>query len=212
MKTNRISYLSLTALMLCTVPLCNQTATACPVDFSGSTTFTAGPGSSQTHTWTVSGLFGGSTSFTITSGTDVFTISPVSSSPSSDSGTFTITFNPGPNATGTFKGTMTCPCNRTIELVGTVAASGVANSLPSNVTFTITPNPATDNVNILSNNVRSAEIGIYDLLGKEITSSKTTAWKLDASNIAAGSYFIRMVGESNSAEHFAIWRRIIIAR
>jgi hypothetical protein len=154
-------------------------------------------------------------SVSITAGSDVFTVSqmPVNFPPNSvDTATFTITFNPGENATGTFKGTLTCPCGKTYDLVGTVAAAGVANALPSNVSFTISPNPATYNVNILSNGVRTAEIGIYDLLGKEIASSKSTTWQWDASSIATGTYFVRIVGESDSGEQFAIWRRIIIAR
>jgi hypothetical protein len=64
----------------------------------------------------------------------------------------------------------------------------------------------------MSSGVRTAEIGIYDLLGKEIASSKTTTWTWDASSIATGSYFVRITGESDSGEQFVIWRRIIIAR
>jgi hypothetical protein len=212
MKTCRTSFLSVAAffILLCSVSIYSQTATACPVDFTGSTTFKASPGQSQTQTWTVSGLFA-ATSFTITAGSDVFTVSPVTAT-SGDSGTFTITFLPGSNASGEFKGTLTCPCNKTITLVGTVSSSGVANFLPSNISFTIAPNPATNNVSIVSSGVRSAEIRIYDLLGKEIASSKSTTWKWDASDIATGPYLARIVGESNSGEHFAICRRIFIAR
>ncbi|MDP4200025.1 MAG: T9SS type A sorting domain-containing protein [Bacteroidota bacterium] len=83
---------------------------------------------------------------------------------------------------------------------------------PTEIVAGITPNPATDNINIMSSGVRTAEIGIYDLLGKEIASSKTTTWKLDAAGIVAGSYVVRIVGESNSGEEIAIWRRVVIAR
>jgi hypothetical protein len=156
---------------------------------------------------------GGGITVNITAGSDVFTLdhSQVNFG-SADSANFTITFTPGANATGTFKGTLTCPCGKTYELVGTVAASGVANSLPSNVSFTITPNPATDYVNIMSSGVRTAEIGIYDLLGKEIASSKTTTWKWDASSMATGSYIVRVTGESIGGEPFVLSRRIIISR
>ncbi len=216
MKTNRTSFLSVGAflMLLCSMSIFSRTATACPDGVGGPTSFTAAPGGSQTLTWTAYSAGGGDIiTVTITAGSDVFTVSqmPISNF-SGDTANFTITFTPGANATGTFKGTVACPCGKTYELVGTVAASGVANSLPSNVSFTITPNPATDNVNILSSGVLTAEIGIYNLLGKEIASSNTTTWNWDASSIATGSYFVRIVGESNSGEQFVIWRRIIIAR
>jgi hypothetical protein len=212
MKAHRTLSLSVAAflMLLCSTCIVGRSATACPVAFGGPTTFKASPGEPQTQTWTVSGIFAGA-SFTITAGSDVFTVSPVTAT-SGDSGTFTITFKPAANASGVFNGTLKCPCNKTIALVGTVSSSGVANSLLSNVSVTISPNPATDNINILSSGVRVAEIGVYDLLGKEIASSKTTSWKWDASNIAMGSYFVRIAGESNSGERFAIWRRIVIAR
>jgi hypothetical protein len=216
MKAYRTSFLSVTALLvlLSSVTIFSRTATACPDFIYGPTSFTAVPGGSQVQTWTVAGYVGmsGKVDANITAGSDVFTVNQSVTTFSSDSATFTITFTPGINSTGIFRGTLECDCHRTYELVGTVAASGVANSLPSNVSFTITPNPATDNINLLSSGVRTAEIGIYDLLGNEIASSKTTTWKWDASRIAPGTYGIRITGESNSGEQFAIWRRIIIAR
>jgi hypothetical protein len=219
MKAYRTSFLSVAAflMLLCSISIVSRTATACPWSLYGSGSFTALPGGSQIQTWTAiaPGSGWGIPGVAITAGSDVFSISQyhMSSSGPNDTVTFTITFTPGANSTGTFTGTMTnSECHDTYGLVGTVAASGVENSLPSNVSFTITPNPATDNINIMSSGVRTAEIGIYDLLGKEIASSKTTTWKWDASSIATGSYIVRIVGESNSGEQFAIWRRIIIAR
>lgn len=222
MKAHRTSFLSVAAflMLLCSMSIFSRTATACPLSFSGSPSFTAVPGGSQIQTWTVTagGLPGPTDNLTvnITAGSDVFTVDQ-SQITISANGTapFTIIFKPGTNSTGTFKGTLTTSggCNKTFDLVGTVAASaGVANSLPSNVSFTITPNPATDNINIMSSGVRTAEIGIYDLLGKEIASSKTTTWKWDASSIATGSYIVRIVGESFSGDQFIDSRRIIIAR
>jgi len=203
-------------MLLCSTCIVSRNATACLTGVGGPTSFSAAPGGSQALTWTAYGSSGSQdVSVSITAGADVFTLShmPVmTSSASGDSASFTITFTPGANATGTIKGTLTCPCGRTYELTGTVAASGVANSLPSNVSFTISPNPATDNINLLSSGVRTAEIGIYDLLGREIASSKTTTWKWDASSIATGSYIVRIVGESFSGDPFIISRRIVIAR
>ena len=213
MKAYRTSLLSVAAfLMLCSMSILSRTAIACVNKFSGPSSFTAVPGGSQSQTWTVTGY--NLATATIAAGSDVFTVSqmPVIV-PSSGTGTFTITFTPGPNSIGIFRGTLTCDCHDTFYLVGTVAApAGVANSLPSNVSFTITPNPATDNINIMSSGVRTAEIGIYDLLGKEIASSKTTTWKWDASSIATGSYVVRIVGESFSGDQFIVSRRILIAR
>jgi hypothetical protein len=187
---------------------------------SGPTSFTAEPGGSQSQTWTVTDGWGADLFATvnISSGYDVFSLDRSQiifpgDDNAGDTAQFTITFTPGVNSTGVFTGTLTCGCGEiNITLVGTVGAAGVANSLPSNVSFTISPNPATDNVNIISSGVLTAEIGIYDLLGKEIASSKTANWTWDASSIATGSYFIRITGESDSGEQFVIWRRIIIAR
>ena len=222
MKTYHVRFLSLATffMLLCSMSILSRTVVACPMYYCGPTTFTAGPGGSQTQTWTVIDDIGGatSTSFIIIGGAGMFSLSqmPVvfpSSDADGDSATFTITFNPSENSTGTFKATLECrDCDDKYELVGTVASSGLTNSLPSNVSFTITPNPATDHVNILSNGVRTAEIGIYDVHGKKIGSSKTTDWIWDASGIPTGSYIVRIVGESHHEEQFAILRRIIVAR
>lgn len=220
MRTYRTSFLSVAAflMLLCPMFIFSRTATACPIGVGGPTSFTAAPGGSQSQTWTVSdnqGWGGGKLTVTITSGSGIFTVDQSQITyPSNGSATFTITFNPGANSTGTFNGTLRTngACDKTFNLVGTVAASGVANSLPSDVSFTITPNPATDYINIISSGVRTAEIGIYDLLGKEIASSKTTNWKWDASSIGTGSYIVRLTGESIGGDPFVISRRIIISR
>ncbi len=220
MKTYLTSFLSVPffLMLLCSVFTFSRIAAACPIGIGGSSSFTAIPGGSQSQTWSVSddeGWGGGTLTATISSGSGIFTVDQSQITyPTNGSATFTITFNPRANDTGTFKGTLTTngACSKTFNLVGTVEASGVANSLPSNVTFTITPNPATDNINIISIGVRTAEIGIYDLLGKEIASSKTTTWKWNSSSIATGSYIVRIVGESFSGDQFVISRRIIIAR
>ena len=217
-------------LMLCLTCILSRSATACIGGVDGPTSFTATPGSSQSQTWIADngGLgLGGTVSISITAGSDVFSIdqSTVIIPSTNDTAHFTITFKPGANATGTFKGTLTCPCGKTYELTGTVAASGVANPLPSDVSISITPNPATNYFTVAASGVRRAEIGIYDLLGKEIafpksatleeidnTASKNSTWKWDASNLATGSYIVRVTGESFSGEQFVLSRRIIISR
>ncbi len=214
MNTYRTSFLSVSVflMLLCLTCIVSRNAIACPDGISGPTSFTAAPGGSHSQTWTAYSFAGTDLMWVkITAGSDVFTLSQMPLS-YDDSTTFTVTFTPGANASGTYSGSITCGCGHTYELVGTVAAAGVANALPSNVSFTISPNPATDNINIISSGVRTAEIGIYDLLGKEVASSNTTTWTWDASSIATGTYFVRIVGESDSGEQFAIWRRIIIAR
>jgi hypothetical protein len=221
MKNYRTSFLSVAAflMLLCSMSIFSRTATACPIGFSGPTSFTAVAGGSQSLTWTAIDEIGADilTTASITAGGDVFSLDRTQiifpgADNAGDTAQFTVTFTPGANATGTFKGTITCGCGYTYEIVGTAAAAGVANSLPINVSITITPNPATDNINILSSGVRTAEIGVYDLLGKEIASSKTANWQWDASSIPTGAYIVRIVGESFSGDPFVISRRIIIAR
>jgi hypothetical protein len=219
MKAYGTSLLSVGAflMLLCSISVFSRTTAACPVTWTGSSSFTASPGSTQIQNWSVTddNAGGGEITLSITTGSDVFTVDQSQVTLSlNGTATFTITFNPGANSTGTFTGTLTTmgECGKTFNLVGTVAAAGVSNALPSNVSFTISSNPATDNVTIMSSGVLTAEIGIYNLLGNEIASSKMTTWQWDASSIPTGSYFVRIAGESNNGEQFVIWRRIIIAR
>ena len=200
-------------MLLGSMVIFSREATACTDWAVGPSSFVAAPGGSQTLVWTAHSSIGRDiVTITVSAGSNVFSVSQMPFDILADSATFTVTFKPGRNDTGTIKGTLACPCGRTYQIVGTVATSGVANALPSNVSFTMAPNPATDNVHLIVSGVRTAEIGIFDLLGKEVASSKATTWRWDASSIATGAYMVRIVGESNSGEEFAIWRRIIIAR
>jgi hypothetical protein len=131
------------------------------------------------------------------------------------SATFTITFHPDEETTGTMEGLLTVSCTqctKTANLEGMVPTSGIANSLPNNVSIIVSPNPATDNVNILTNGARTAEIGIYDLLGKEFASQKTTNWNWNTTSVPPGYYFVRIAGKSNLGEAFVTSKRIIISR
>lgn len=189
MKTYRTSFLSVAAflMLLCLMSIFSRRATACPpLEASGPTSFTAAPGSSQSEIWRVYYSFGNAF-ISFTKGSDVFSVDTsafTAGLTNPDSDNFTITFSPPANATGTFVGTMTISgdCkDTTIILSGTVAEAGVTSSLPSNVSFSISWNPATDNITIMSSGVRTAEIGIYDLLGNPIASSNATTWAWDAS-------------------------------
>jgi hypothetical protein len=214
MRTHRFSLLSVAAflMLLCSTCIVSRNATACPYGIGGPTSFTAAPGSSQTLTWTAYSDFGdGGVNVSITDGSGVFTLGPMPKN-LYDSATFTITFTPGPNATGTFTATVSCGCREPHQLTGTVAESGVTNPLPVNVTLTVTPNPATDHIDIMSTGVRSSEIVVYDELGKPVASSKTTSWRWDASGVAAGAYIVRIAGESYTGDAFVISRRIFIER
>ncbi len=99
-------------------------------------------------------------------------------------------------------------------LQGVQFISGVsANTLPEGVKISVSPNPSTGNVNIQSAGIRSANIQVFDLLGKEIASAKADSqWKWDTSNTVDGSYFIRISGESLTGKHFVTSNRIVISR
>jgi hypothetical protein len=213
----KMSFLGGIVMLLSSLTLLSTIASACPLDFScndGSWSFNAAIGSSQSKIVTVSGLPG--TVVSLATGSNVFTVDQSQVTLDDHGGaTFTITFRPGANATGTMTTVLsvTCSmCKESATLEGTVAQSRVTNSLPSNVSFTVTPNPATDNVNVITSGARAAEIGIYDLLGKLVTSEKTTNWKLNATSIAPGSYIVRIAGESVTGEAFVTSRKIIISR
>jgi hypothetical protein len=218
MKTNSTFFLSVAAflMLLCSLSIFSRTATACPLEISMNGVFTAPPGGSQSNTVIITndGVPGGAT-LNFTTGSNVFTVYPSQITVGyNEKATITITFTPGTSATGTMKGSLTVTgnCGKTFSLTGTVSASGVANSLPSDVSITITPNPATDHLTIATSGVRSAEIGIYDLLGKEIASAKSTTWKWNASGAVAGSYIVRIAGVSTSGEQFVASKRVIVSK
>lgn len=216
MKTSRASAWNVGAFIMLLSLSCFgiQNATACPDGVGGPTSFISAAGDHQCQTWTAYGMYGEELAISITDGSDVFSLdrSQVSIPYSVDTANFTITFTPRANAAGTYYGTLTCPCGKTIQLVGTVASSGVTNVVPTGVSFTVSPNPAYEHLTFATSGVRSAEIGIYDLLGKEIASSKSLNWELDASSFAPGAYIARITGESFSGDPFVISRRIIIER
>ena len=91
------------------------------------------------------------------------------------------------------------------------APSKVSNELPSDVTISVLPNPAVNYVIVNLAGVRSADMQVFDVLGKQVASGKSiTFWKWDASHIFDGTYIVRIYGESLSKEHFVVSKRIII--
>ena len=218
MNTYKKSFLSGIFMLLLSLSFLNSTATACPLSYrsnDGSWSFKATKGSSQTKMVTID--FAGDVTVSVESG--AFTVDrTIIPGPTDGSGisTFTITFTPSEGTAGTLKGSLTVSCgscSETVNLEGTVATSGVENSgVPSDVSFTTSPNPATDHVDIVTSGVRTAEIGIYDLLGKEIATEKATNWKWNVTNIVPGCYIIRVAGESNAGEAILRSTRIIISR
>jgi hypothetical protein len=214
MNAPRMSFVSSIFILLCSLSIASTTATACPMDIStsdGLWSFHASLGSSQSRVVTVHSPSDVTISFT---GSDAFTVGPFIPDRGS-SGTFTITFRPGAKIFGTFEGVLTVDCfscKRTANLEGMVPTSGVANTLPNNVSISVSPNPAMDNVNILATGARKAEIGIYDMLGKEFASQKTTDWKLNTASIPPGSYIVRVAGESITGEAFLTSKRVVISR
>ena len=92
-----------------------------------------------------------------------------------------------------------------------LAAASVSNSLPQGVTISLSPNPAKDYLTVGLTEVKTADIQITDLLGKTITTAKANAsWKWDASDLANGTYIVRISGESTRGEAFTIAKKIVM--
>ena len=65
--------------------------------------------------------------------------------------------------------------------------------------FKIYPNPASDFIQIESNNLQISSVGIYSVLGKEVISQKTlTNNRVDVSNLSNGIYFMKINAEGGS--------------
>jgi len=93
------------------------------------------------------------------------------------------------------------------------AAASVAASLPAGVEINVSPNPATDHITVTMTQVSSADIQMYDVLGKPVASIKATAnCELPTANYVAGSYIIRVSGTSTSGEQFVSSKRIVLTK
>ena len=100
------------------------------------------------------------------------------------------------------------------ELQGVqLGAASVNASLPEGVAINVSPNPASSFLTVDMAGVSSADIQIYDLLGKNIATAKASStWKWNASNIVAGSYIVRIAGQSANGEQFVASKRIIVSK
>jgi hypothetical protein len=93
------------------------------------------------------------------------------------------------------------------------SAAKVSGNLPANVEINVSPNPASSFVTLSMNGVRSADVEVYDMLGKQVTSAKASSlWKWDASSITAGSYIVRISGESMNGENFVTSKRVVVTK
>lgn len=99
-----------------------------------------------------------------------------------------------------------------LQAVQLVAAS-VANILPVGVAVSVSPNPASNFIKVDMSGIRSADVQIIDLLGNTVASAKAnTTWRWDAMNIFAGSYIVRIAGESVNGEQFVNSQRVVLTK
>ena len=72
--------------------------------------------------------------------------------------------------------------------------------LPSNISLTAYPNPFNSATTITLTGAEQAEIGIYDITGRLITTLHTVGGQAlwDASAYSSGLYFARVAGEKAS--------------
>lgn len=67
-------------------------------------------------------------------------------------------------------------------------------------TFTISPNPASNELNIILKTKEEASIEVYNLLGKNIYSGKlaTMQYSIDISNWKSGIYLVKVITDDKS--------------
>ena len=84
----------------------------------------------------------------------------------------------------------------------TITRTAVANiNNDKQIQFSMYPNPTNTDLNIvLPSNIESAQVEIYDILGKRILKKELQASfnSLDVTHIKTGVYLIKIIGEGNS--------------
>jgi len=78
----------------------------------------------------------------------------------------------------------------------------------NDISLNIYPNPATDYINITTENGASAKmkVGFYSLLGKEIQSAGEVdlPYKMDLNTLSGGTYFLRITDETGTYKNFKV--------
>lgn len=98
------------------------------------------------------------------------------------------------------------------------SAATVRSTLPEGVSVALMPNPMRSSTTIDLEGVRSASIEVSDVLGSTIMQTVAAGdwqWNGRMSNGApapAGTYFVRVQGESTNGERFVTTNRIVIER
>lgn len=94
-----------------------------------------------------------------------------------------------------------------------LTAASVTNVLPAGVAISVSPNPASNYLTVDMAGIRSADVQVIDLLGKTVAATKSnTTWRWNASNFTAGSYIVRVAGESMNGEQFVASKRVIVSK
>jgi hypothetical protein len=92
-------------------------------------------------------------------------------------------------------------------------SGSVSNILPEDVSITISPNPAADVVTVALIGVLSGDLQVFDMLGKQITSTKADGlWKWNTVSMPGGTYIVRIAGESLKKEHFVSSQKVIVRK
>jgi len=83
----------------------------------------------------------------------------------------------------------------------------VSNEISDNSELIITPNPASNSINIITKNLADGRITIFDNLGNALIKAESSATELDISTLANGVYYLRYQATSR-----IIFTKLIVAR
>jgi hypothetical protein len=102
-------------------------------------------------------------------------------------------------------------------IVGNSTLAGVADPGALGVSMSLSPNPARQNVRIRLKGISSGSVEVLDILGNTVavTQPIVTGSEQDltgARNLAAGSYYVRVSGYTESGQPLVLTRRLIIAK
>jgi hypothetical protein len=98
------------------------------------------------------------------------------------------------------------------------ALSSVSRGLPDGVSVALMPNPMRSDLTVDVEGIRSAKIEVSDVLGAPIIRTIAAGdWKwngrmANGTLAPAGTYFVRVQGESSNGERFVTTQRIVVER